>query len=111
MEKLYLVACVYSLLMFSFVVNVVQIGLRPLDWIGLKGVRQSITGFYCRGLAACFIFWLEYASGTKITITGDALPPNERVLLICNHVNVEWLHILSLAYHCATADAPKGEKR
>jgi len=107
MEKARLAATVYSLLMFSFVFNVVQIIARPLDYIGLRSFRQKITGAYHNSVGTSFVFWLEYVAGVKIVITGDLIPKNERVLLICNHVRVEWLHLICLAYHLATAGAFK----
>lgn len=81
--------------------------IRPLDYIGLRSFRQKITGAYHNSVGTSFVFWLEYVAGVKIVITGDLIPKNERVLLICNHVRVEWLHLICLAYHLATAGAFK----
>lgn len=53
------------------------------------------------------MFWLEYAAGVYIRITGDVLPRGERVLFICNHVNVEWMHIICLANKVSNAGAFK----
>ena len=84
--KVRLASTVYSLLMFSFVLNAVQILARPLDWVGLTKIRQKITGAYHNSVGISFVFWLEYVAGVRVIITGDELPKNERVLLICNHV-------------------------
>ena len=37
-------------------------------------------------------------TGIQVIITGDELPPNERVLVISNHINSEWMHIISLVH-------------
>lgn len=107
-EKLRIGLCVYSLLLFSFVVNFIQIVARPLDFIGARSLRLRITGFACSALANTFIFWFEYISGTRVIITGDELPPNERVFLISNHLNVEWMHLVCLAARYAPAGAFTG---
>ena len=32
-------ACVFSLVMFSFVLNAIQFAVHPLDWVGLQWFR------------------------------------------------------------------------
>mmetsp|Transcript_36244 Transcript_36244/g.71243 ORF Transcript_36244/g.71243 Transcript_36244/m.71243 type:complete len:386 (+) Transcript_36244:33-1190(+) len=87
---------VFSLLQLSIVLSVAQLLAWPLDWIGLRQVRIRFTGVYAHSLAQSFVFWMEWMTDTKVVVTGDALPPNERVLAISNHVAVEWLHIIGL---------------
>ena len=95
---LLLVCSVFSILQISIVLSCVQLLVWPLDYIGLRALRQQISGFYAQSTGMAFMFWLEYMTGTKIIVTGDTLPPNERVLVFSNHVAVEWMHIISLVH-------------
>ena len=107
MGVLLLVTIVFTVLQLSIVLSVVQLLVWPLDWIGLRTLRIKITGIYANSLGKAFIFWMEYMTQTKVIVTGDFLPPNERVLAISNHVAVEWMHIIGLVGRHTTAGAFK----
>ena len=98
MGLLLLVTSVFTIFQMSLVLSVVQLCCWPLDFVGLRSLRQQISGFYANSIGHVFVLWLEYMSGTKVIITGDRLPPNERVLVVSNHVAVEWMHIISLVH-------------
>ena len=43
-------------------------------------------------------FLLEYVGGVKVVVTGDALPPGERALIISNHrTRIDWLFLWCFA--------------
>ena len=98
MGTLLLATSVFTILQMSIILSLVQIVVWPLDWIDLRWLRQRISGFFAQSLGVCFMFWLEYMTSTKIIITGDELPPNERVLVVSNHIAVEWMHLISLVH-------------
>jgi 1-acyl-sn-glycerol-3-phosphate acyltransferase len=89
-------ACVFSILQTSLVLSAVQLICWPLDWVGLRRVRIAVTHVYAHAMGQSFVLWMEHIVGSTIVVTGDVLPPHERVLAVCNHVNSEWMHLVGL---------------
>ena len=98
MGKLLLVVSAFTIFQISIVLQIAQLICWPLDWIGLRSVRLAITGTVANAVGHSIIFWFEYMTSISVVITGDELPPNERVLVISNHINSEWMHIMSLVH-------------
>tara|TARA_B100000795_G_C22742496_1_gene415982 strand:- start:474 stop:1163 length:690 start_codon:yes stop_codon:yes gene_type:complete len=107
MGVLLLITSVFTVLQLSIVLSLIQIAAWPLDFIGLRSLRQFITRIYAKSIGTSFMFWLEYMTGMKIIITGDHLPKNERVLVFSNHIAVEWMHLISLVSRNTTVAAFK----
>ena len=96
MGAVLLATCVFTVLQISLVLSAAQLVCWPLDWVGLRNVRIAVTHVYAHAMGQSFVLWMEHIIGATIIVTGDVLPPHERVLAVCNHINSEWMHLVGL---------------
>ncbi|XP_050213322.1 probable 1-acyl-sn-glycerol-3-phosphate acyltransferase 4 [Mercurialis annua] len=60
--------------------------------------RRKVTSFIFSIWLSMWPFLFEKINGTKVVFSGDAVPAEERVLLIANHrTEVDWMYLWNLA--------------